>query len=199
VESLHLPRIKNGKSWLVHLATEDKIKVNDMVNSCLMDMNRLNTRAYLNILPLGSYECLIEMDWLDQNHYILDYHNKEFTCLDEEGNLRIVQRIPRAVTIREISALQPKKCYRKGCQIFASHMKEAPKYRVSNIEYYPVLKEFEDMFKEKPRLAPKRDISFSINLMPGEAPVSKTLDRMSTLELKELQMQLEDLLKKGYI
>jgi hypothetical protein len=39
VESFHFPRIKHGKYWLVQLATEDKIKVNEMVNSCLMDMN----------------------------------------------------------------------------------------------------------------------------------------------------------------
>jgi hypothetical protein len=35
--------------------------------------------------------------------------------------------------------------------------------------------------------------------MPGATLVSKTPYRMSTPELKELQMQLEDLLKKGYI
>jgi hypothetical protein len=35
--------------------------------------------------------------------------------------------------------------------------------------------------------------------MPGVAPVSKTPYRMSTPELKELQMQLEELMKKGYI
>jgi hypothetical protein len=86
-----------------------------------------------------------------------------------------VQGIPRAVTVREISALQLKKCYRKGCQIFAAHMEETPKDKVSNIEYYAVLKEFEDVFKEIPGLPPKRDIDFSINMMPGEAPVSKTL------------------------
>jgi hypothetical protein len=40
---------------------------------------------------------------------------------------------------------------------------------------------------------------FSITLMPGEAPVSKAPYRMSTPELKELQLQLEELLKKGYI
>jgi hypothetical protein len=100
--------------------------------------------------------------------------------LDEEANLRTVKGIPRAVTIREISALQLKKCYRKGCQIFASHMEERPKDKVSNIEYYAVLKEFEDVFKEIPRLPPKSDIDFSINLMPGAAPVSKTPYRMST-------------------
>jgi hypothetical protein len=35
--------------------------------------------------------------------------------------------------------------------------------------------------------------------MLGATPVSKTPYRMSTLELKELQLQLEELLKKGYI
>jgi hypothetical protein len=35
--------------------------------------------------------------------------------------------------------------------------------------------------------------------MPRETPVSKTPYKMSTLELKELQMQLEEILKKGYI
>jgi hypothetical protein len=49
-------------------------------------MNGLSTRAEMNILPLGSYDCLIGMDWLDQHHAILDYHRKKFTCLDGEGN-----------------------------------------------------------------------------------------------------------------
>jgi hypothetical protein len=164
-----------------------------------MDMKGLNTRADLNIFPLGSYDCLIGMDWLDQHRVIIECHNKEFNYLDEEGNLRKVQGIPRAVTIREISALQLKKCYRKGCQIFASRMEETPKDKVSNIEYYAFLKDFEDVFKEIPRLPPKRDIDFSIYLMSGAAPISKTPYRMSTPELKELQVKLEELLKKGYI
>jgi hypothetical protein len=40
-----------------------------------------------------------------------------------------------------------KKCYKKGCQLFVGHMEETPKDKVSNIEYYAVLKEFEDIFK----------------------------------------------------
>jgi hypothetical protein len=35
--------------------------------------------------------------------------------------------------------------------------------------------------------------------MPRKTPVSKTPYRMSTPELKELQIQLEEILKKGYI
>jgi hypothetical protein len=89
----------------VQLAIEAKRKLNEMVKSCLIDMNGLYTKEDLNILPLGSYDCLISMDWLDPHHALLDCHNKEFTFLDEEGNQRKVQGIPRAVIIREISAL----------------------------------------------------------------------------------------------
>jgi hypothetical protein len=82
--------------------------------------------------------------------------------------------------------MQLKKCYRKGCQLFASDMAEAPKDKVSSIEDHAVLKDFEDVFQEVPGLPPKRDIDFSIILMPGAAPLSKAPYRMSTPELKEL-------------
>jgi hypothetical protein len=89
----------------VQLATGTRRKVNEMVKSCLIDMNGLNTKEDLNILPLDSHECLIGMDWLDPHNSLLDCHKKAFTCLDEEGNQRRVQGISKAVTVREISAL----------------------------------------------------------------------------------------------
>jgi hypothetical protein len=195
VECFHLIRSKHEKYWLVQLATRTKRKVMELVKSCPVDMNGLSMKVDLNILPLGSYDCLIGMDWLDQNHAILDCRNKAFTCLDEEGNQRVIQGIPRAVTIREISAMQLNKCYGKGCQLFAAHVGEMHKDKVSSIEDHEVLKEFEDVFQEVPGLPPKRDINFSMNLMPGAAPVSKAPYRMSAPELKELQLQLEELLK----
>jgi hypothetical protein len=97
-----------------------------------------------------------------------------------------------------LSVIQ-QKSYRKGCQVFSRHIEEEPKDKVPSVEDCVVLKEFEDAFKEIPGFPPKRDIDFSINLMLGETPISKTPYRMSTKKLKELQMQLEELLKKGYI
>jgi hypothetical protein len=90
MERFIFPRSKHEKYWLVQLATGAKRKVVELAKSCPVGMNGLITKAYLNILPLGSYDCLIGMDWLDQHHAILDYHKKEFTCLDEEGNQRAV-------------------------------------------------------------------------------------------------------------
>jgi hypothetical protein len=49
------------------------------------------------------------------------------------------------------------------------------------------------------RRYPKIYIDFSVNLIPEEAPVSKASYRMSMSDLKEIQLQLEELLRKGYI
>jgi hypothetical protein len=139
------------------------------------------------------------MDWLDQHHAILDCSNKSFTFLDEEWNQRKIQGIPREVTIREILAMKLKKCYRKGYQLFAAHMEEETKDKVSKIEDHEVLKYFDNVFQDVLGLPLKGDIDFSVNLMPGGTLVSKTPYRMSTPELKELQMHNEELLKKEYI
>ena len=63
-----------------------------------------------------------------------------------------------------------------------------------------MLQEFMDVFLDEiPGLPPKRDIVFTIELVSGEAPVSKTPYRMSTPEMLELKMQLQELLEKKYI
>jgi hypothetical protein len=81
VERFQLPISKFGKPWLVQLATLAKRKINEMIQACPMRMNGLHTKDDLNIIPLGSYDCLISMDSLDQHHAIIDYYNKTFTCL----------------------------------------------------------------------------------------------------------------------
>jgi hypothetical protein len=140
VENFQLLRRKHEKPWLVQPATGTKRKVTELVKSCPVYMNGLSTKDELNILPLGSYDYLIGMDWLDQHHAILDCCNKALTFLEEEGNRKIVQGIPRFVDIREISTIQLKKCYRKGFQLFADHVEEETKDKVSNIEDHVVLK-----------------------------------------------------------
>jgi hypothetical protein len=65
-------------------------------------MNGVSSNALLNMIPLGSYNILNIMDWLDQHHSILDCHNKKFTCLDEEGKQRTSKGIPKTISIRYI-------------------------------------------------------------------------------------------------
>jgi hypothetical protein len=121
----------------------------------------------LNIIPLRYYDCLIGVDWIEKHCDILDCYSKDFTCLNEEGNSRTVQGILRPIYVQEISTLQLKISFRKWCRIYVSHMEDPMKDKEPSIEYYPVLKDFEDVFEEFPGLPTKRDIDFSIDLIPG--------------------------------
>ena len=70
----------------------------------------------------------------------------------------------------------------------------------SRPEEVPIVKEFIEVFPEElPGLPPEREISFEIELLPGSAPVSKAPYRMAPAELKELQIQLQELLDRGFI
>jgi hypothetical protein len=48
-------------------------------------------------------------------------------------------------------------------------------------------------------MPPKRVIEFKIELQLGTASIAKALYKMSPVELKELKIQLQGLLDKGYI
>jgi hypothetical protein len=85
VDRFHLMKSKLERSWLVQLATETKRRINEVAQGCPINLNGVNTNVDLNIIPLGSYDILIGMDWMDKHHFVLDFHNKTFTCLDEEG------------------------------------------------------------------------------------------------------------------
>jgi hypothetical protein len=63
-----------------------------------------------------------------------------------------------------------------------------------------VLRDFKDVFADEiPELPPRREIDFSIDLIPGSSPVSKAPYKMSIPELTELKIQIQELLDKGYI
>ncbi|KAL4032858.1 hypothetical protein IC575_005941 [Cucumis melo] len=61
----------------------------------------------------------------------------------------------------------------------------------------PVVREYPDVFlDELPGLLPPREIDFPFHLEPGTAPISRAPYRMSW---KELKVQLQELLDKGFI
>ena len=58
--------------------------INETIRGCPVNLNGENTNVDLSIIPLGSYDILIGMDWLERHYVFLDCQNKTFTCFDEE-------------------------------------------------------------------------------------------------------------------
>ena len=68
------------------------------------------------------------------------------------------------------------------------------------IESVPVVCEFFYVFSDDlPGLPPNRELEFEIELLPGSALISIPPYRMAPTELKELKVQLQDLVDKGFI
>ena len=62
------------------------------------------------------------------------------------------------------------------------------------------MQEFLDVFLEDfTRLPHDREIEFCIDLIMGTASISKAPYKMAPMELKELKMQIQELLDKGFI
>ena len=84
--------------------------------------------------------------------------------------------------------------------MYATHVLEATKNETPRLDDFHVLQEFKEVFLDEiPGLPPKRDIDFTIGLVSGATPMSKTPYRMSTPESLEMKMQLQELLEKKYI
>jgi hypothetical protein len=102
-----------------------------------------------------------------------------------------------------VSALQAKRLLQgghEGILVWASDTRSDTQNEVPAFDQTPIVTEFPDVFPEDlPGLPPDREVEFGIELEAGTVPISKVPYRMAPAELKELKVQLEDLLEKGFI
>ena len=133
------------------------------------------------------------MDWLEEHKFLLNCFDKTFTCIDKNGNNIKVKGIPKKVTITEISALQMKRSIRKGRKVITVYiMNDKENDMKPKLEDIPVLKKFEDIFLEEVHgTPPKRDIDFTIHMIPREVPALKSPHRMNIIEITKLKSQLQ--------
>ena len=68
------------------------------------------------------------------------------------------------------------------------------------LENILVVKYFLDVFSEElPGIPLKREVDLSIEILPRTTPTSRAPYRMAPTELKELKIQLQELMDKGFI
>ena len=69
-----------------------------------------------------------------------------------------------------------------------------------DVSRHPILSQFTDMFPEELLgLPPRQEVEFTIELKPRTEPIDKNPYPMTTLELREFQIQLQELLDLGFI
>ncbi|KAL0533781.1 hypothetical protein IC582_027827 [Cucumis melo] len=148
---------------------------------------------------LRNCEVLVEGISLLVDLLPLELQRKE-VVFRKPGFAEVVFRgMRKAVSRSLISVLKAEKLLRKGCTAFLAHIVVVQREKLKP-EDVPVVKEFLDVFLDDlSGLPPDREIEFTIELLPGTAPISEAPYRMTPSELKELKMQLQELVDKGYI
>ena len=96
-----------------------------------------------------------------------------------------------------ILALEAKRFLHKGCETYLEHMIDTftPKMTLESVS---IVWEFSDVFFEDlPRLPLDRELKFGIDLFSKSTSIFIPPYRMDLAELKDLKVQLQDLVDKG--
>ena len=98
-----------------------------------------------------------------------------------------------------ISASTARTMVRKGCEAYLAYVIDTQKAEPRLLDT-PTVCDYSDVFLEEfLRLPPQREIEFAIDVVPGATPASITPYKMASVELKELKLQLQELLEKEFI
>ncbi|TYK22952.1 reverse transcriptase [Cucumis melo var. makuwa] len=183
----------------IYTQVGDVLLVNEVLRICEILVEGISLLVDLLPLELQILDVILGMDFLFAHYASMDWHRKE-VVFRKPGFAEVVFRGMRKVISRSlILVLKAEKLLRKGCTTFLAHIVVVQRKKLKP-EDVPVVKEFLDVFpNDLSGLPPDREIEFTIELLPRTAPISQAPYRMAPSELKELKMQLQELVDKGYI
>jgi len=137
-------------------------------------------------LPLSQIDVILGMDWLSSNHVLLNCFDKT-VMFDDSG----VSKDEMFIFANQVLT-----SLKEDSQVYMILSKPEVEIKVSMCDL-PIVRKFPEVFLEEiSGLPPKREIEFSIDLVPSDGPISIAPYRMPTIELDELKKQLEELLDK---
>ncbi|KAL0549074.1 hypothetical protein IC582_013554 [Cucumis melo] len=171
----------------------------EKVKACQIEIAGHVIEVTLIVLDMLDFDVILGMDWLAANHASIDCSRKEVTFNPPSmasfkfkgGGSKSLPQV--------ISAIRASKLLSQGTWGILASVVDTREVDVS-LSLEPVVRDYPDVFPEElPGLPPHREVEFAIELEPGTVPISRAPYRMAPAELKELKVQLQELLDKGFI
>ncbi|GKD83933.1 putative reverse transcriptase domain-containing protein, partial [Tanacetum coccineum] len=170
---LDIKPIKVEDNYEVELADGRIASTNTVLKGYTLSL--VNHVFEINLMPieLGTFDVIIGMDWLVK-------HDAVIVCGEK------VVRIPYGNKTLIVEG-------DKG----VSRLKKSKEKRMEDV---PITRDFHEVFSEElPGLPPPRQVEFRIDLVSGAVPIVRAPYRLAPFEMKELLVQLQELLEKGFI
>ncbi|KAA0042391.1 ty3-gypsy retrotransposon protein [Cucumis melo var. makuwa] len=159
-----------GSILSVSTPSREVLLSKEKIKACLVEIANHMLDVTLLVLDMQDFDVILGMDWLSANHASIDCFAMKASKLLSQSTWGILASV---VDTRE--------------------------HEVS-LSSEPVVREYPDVFPDElPGLPPPREIDFAIELESDTAPISRAPNRMAPAELKELKVQLQELLDKGFI
>jgi len=187
VGRLNLVKHDFGCELLVSTPSSGQVATSSVCVGCSMEVAGHRFKVNLVCLPLEGLDVIFGMDWLSNNHVIIDCGWRSLVFPKHEGlELILAQR-----AINEVEA-------GTTCFMIVAHTEKNS--TTEKISVIPIVEECADVFPDEiPELPPSRDVDFTIDLIPGAGLVSMAPYRMAPTELAELKKRIKDLLEKKFI
>ncbi|XP_017438243.2 uncharacterized protein LOC108344293 [Vigna angularis] len=154
VENLGLSVLDMGCELIVSTPTSGQVSTSLVCVGCPIVVRGHKSRANLVCLPLKGLDVILGMDWLVDNHVLIDCGRQKLVFQEPEGF--------EVSTSKEV--LHDLK---DGGICFAVMVKEQRENTNEQISGIHVVEEFADVFPEEvPGLPPSREVDFAIDLIP---------------------------------
>nr|XP_009765345.1 PREDICTED: uncharacterized protein LOC104216908 [Nicotiana sylvestris] len=183
----------------VYTPVGDSIIARCIYRGCPVKVHNRLTAADLVELEMVDFDVIMGMDWLESCYATVGCRTKIVSF--EFPSKPVLEWKGDVVTPRGmfISYLKAKKIISKGYTYHLVRVKDADA-QIPTVQSVPIVNEFPEVFPEDLLgIPPDREIDFGIDLLPGIKSISILPYRMAPAELKELKVQLKDLLDKGFI
>jgi len=206
---LHLEELK--ASIEVHFADGVPHPTTLQAKGVPLQLGNWRGKVYLLVSTLGGMECILGMEFITQNNVLIEGHNRLVRIPSKSGIVRVKAHELPCVGDPTIHFMVGKTFKRECVGGFGMmcvmrvldeyEPKEVTKLVTSAKCIRRMLEEFPDVMPEElpENLPPRRRVDHAIEIIPRVKPPSKAPYRMSHEELKELKVQLEELIAKGYI
>ncbi|GKD20407.1 putative reverse transcriptase domain-containing protein [Tanacetum coccineum] len=148
-----------------------------------------------NVVTGASYE----VELANGMHDAVIICGEKVVCIPYKNKMLIVKSDNGVSRLKVISCIKVRKYVERGCHLFLVHVTEK-RSKEKRLEDMSVIYDFLEVFPEEfPGLPPPRQVEFRNDLVQGAAPVTRTPYRLAPSEMRELSIQLQELLEKGFI
>ncbi|GJZ85429.1 putative reverse transcriptase domain-containing protein, partial [Tanacetum coccineum] len=180
---LDIKPIKIEDSYEVKLADGRVVSTNTVLKGCTLSLVNHIFEIDLMSIKLGTFDVIIGMDWLVKHDAVIVCGEKVVRIL--YGNkMLVVEGDKGGSQLIIILCIKARKYVEQGCHLFLTHVTK---------------KKSKEKRMEDVRLPPPRQVEFRIDLVPGSAPVARAPYKLAPSKMKELFVQLQELLEKGFI